>query len=40
MASRTTLHAQAKGAVFGAQIVPKTGGETAFADLETQLGKR
>ena len=30
----TYMTVQAKGAVFGAQIVPKTGGETAFADLE------
>jgi alpha-ketoglutarate-dependent taurine dioxygenase len=30
----TYMPVQAKGAVFSAQIVPKTGGETAFADLE------
>ena len=30
----TYMRVQAKGAVFSAQIVPKTGGETAFADLE------
>ena len=30
----TYMTVQAKGAVFSAQIVPKTGGETAFADLE------
>ena len=30
----TYMPVQAKGAVFSAQVVPKTGGETAFADLE------
>jgi alpha-ketoglutarate-dependent taurine dioxygenase len=30
----TYMPVQAKGAVFSAQIVPRTGGETAFADLE------
>ena len=30
----TYMPVQAKGAVFSAQIVPKTRGETAFADLE------
>ena len=30
----TYMPVQAKGAVFSAQIVPITGGETAFADLE------
>ena len=30
----TYMPVQAKGAVFSAQIVLKTGGETAFADLE------
>ncbi|MFZ8891584.1 MAG: TauD/TfdA dioxygenase family protein, partial [Pseudomonadales bacterium] len=30
----TYMPVQAKGAVFSAQIVPKTRGETAFADLD------